>query len=225
MGLNGYENLLNAAESPQNGTLFFIFSRPTPSTHLIPFFPNAIKIRFLKHVPPPYLRRPQRPFLDKPLKQHVRPRHVKTVEAKILNRLLSPELRLPGRTRLARRFRRLNGSNPKLLLHTRQPRILRSIIIHRRNHYFETLEDTRQDKITLIRHIPDVGLEHDCVKDNNSKDLGETPKSGGALSGAESGISGDSDADLQQVIDVWPTLPETVRKAIVAMVEASQVKK
>ncbi len=88
------ELLFNAAESPQNGTLFFIFSRPPPSTHLIPFFTDAIEIRFLKHVPPPYLRRTKRPLLDKPLKQHVRPRHIKTVKAKILNRLLSPKLRL-----------------------------------------------------------------------------------------------------------------------------------
>ena len=52
------ENLLNAAESPQNGTLFFIFSRPLPSTHLIPFFTDAIEICFFENVTPPYFRRP-----------------------------------------------------------------------------------------------------------------------------------------------------------------------
>jgi len=53
------DSSFDAAESPQNVTLFFIFSRPPPSTHLIPFFTDAIEIRFLEKVTPPYLRGPQ----------------------------------------------------------------------------------------------------------------------------------------------------------------------
>jgi len=45
----------------------------------------------------------------------------------------------------------------------------------------------------------------------------------GAGSGADELISGDFDPDLQQVIGAWSTLPEVVRRNIVAMVEALHV--
>ena len=77
-----------------------------------------------------------------------------------------------------------------------------------------------------------AGLEPDGVTGKNSKGLGESSESGGALSGADKPISGDfdlpagrQDPDLQQVIDAWSTLPETVRQDILAMVEASQARK
>ncbi|MDP6544894.1 MAG: hypothetical protein QGH60_12940 [Phycisphaerae bacterium] len=67
-------------------------------------------------------------------------------------------------------------------------------------------------------------LEQGDVTSGNSKGLGESTESGGAESGADKLTSGDYGPDLQRVIDVWPTLPETMRQHILAMVEASQVK-
>ena len=76
------------------------------------------------------------------------------------------------------------------------------------------------------------GLEQADVKCDISRDLGESSESSGAISGADKPISGDfdlpagrQDPDLQQVIDAWSTLPETVRQDILAMVEASQARK
>jgi len=73
--------------------------------------------------------------------------------------------------------------------------------------------------------LGDTGLEPNGVSGESDKCLQNQPQRGGAVSGAESGVSGDFDADLRKVIDAWPTLPETVRQNILAMVEASQVKK
>ena len=65
------------------------------------------------------------------------------------------------------------------------------------------------------------GLEQGDVKSGNSKGLGKSPESGGAESGAESGVSGDFDADLRKVIDAWADLPEAVKTGILAMVDAA----
>ncbi len=70
-----------------------------------------------------------------------------------------------------------------------------------------------------------VGLEPNGVIGKCDKGLQNEPNRGGALSGAESDVSDDFDADLRKVIDAWPRLPEAVRRNIVAMVEASQVEK
>ena len=65
------------------------------------------------------------------------------------------------------------------------------------------------------------GLEQADVTSSNSKGLGESPESGGALSGAEKPISGHFSPDLQQVIDAWPTLPDAVKTAIVVKVRSA----
>jgi hypothetical protein len=64
-------------------------------------------------------------------------------------------------------------------------------------------------------------LEQVGVKGSNVNELGESPESCGALSGADKAISGDCDPGLQQVIDAWQTLPEAARQDIVAMIKAS----
>jgi len=54
--------------------------------------------------------------------------------------------------------------------------------------------------------------------------------SGSSQSGAESGALGArkpafdalADPDLARLIEAWPTLPDAIRRAIVAMVEASK---
>ena len=68
-------------------------------------------------------------------------------------------------------------------------------------------------------------LEQVDVTGGNSKDLGKTPESSGALSGADKPIFEHFDPDLQQVIDAWADLPEAVKTGILAMVNASQVQK
>jgi len=51
----------------------------------------------------------------------------------------------------------------------------------------------------------------------------ECPRSrGGAENDADAPHSAHFDADLQQVVDVWPTFPEAVKAGIVAMVDAAK---
>ena len=65
-----------------------------------------------------------------------------------------------------------------------------------------------------------AGQEPNGVTNNSDKGLQNSPQRGGALSGAESGVSGDFDPELQKVIDAWNTLPQAVRQDIAATVEA-----
>jgi hypothetical protein len=70
-----------------------------------------------------------------------------------------------------------------------------------------------------------VGQEPNGVTNESSRGLQNEPNGGGALSGADKPIFEHFSPDLQQVIDAWADLPKTVRRDILAMVEASQVKK
>jgi len=74
-----------------------------------------------------------------------------------------------------------------------------------------------------------VGLEQDSV----TNETGDTYEIGGDCVGTESGtdrefcgseglISTTCDSDLQRVIDAWPTLPDTVRRDIRAMLETTE---
>ena len=74
-----------------------------------------------------------------------------------------------------------------------------------------------------------VGLELNSV----TNETGDSYDIGGVCVGTESGtdrdflgseglISDTCDSDLQQVIDAWPTLPDTVRQDIVAMLETTE---
>jgi hypothetical protein len=76
-----------------------------------------------------------------------------------------------------------------------------------------------------IRHAVPVGQEPNGVSNESDKGLRNSPNRGGALSGAENGVSGDIDPDLRKVIDVWPTLPGVIRQNILATIKISQVKK
>ena len=70
-----------------------------------------------------------------------------------------------------------------------------------------------------------AGLEPSDITDESNTGLRNEARKGGALSGAKKASFGDFDADLRKVIEAWPTLPEAVRQDILAMVEASQVRK
>ena len=50
-------------------------------------------------------------------------------------------------------------------------------------------------------------------------------ESGGALSGALSAETGQLDADLARVVDAWPGLSEKFKASILAVVEATDVKR
>ena len=62
-----------------------------------------------------------------------------------------------------------------------------------------------------------TGLEHGAKTTANANN----PKIGAAESGATEADSGDSDPDLARLIDRWPSLPEAIRRAIMAMVETT----
>jgi hypothetical protein len=49
------------------------------------------------------------------------------------------------------------------------------------------------------------------------------PTSGGAESGAVDADSDPIDADLAAVVRAWPTMPEQVRRAILALTEVPEV--
>ncbi len=65
-------------------------------------------------------------------------------------------------------------------------------------------------------------LEQVGVKGCESKGLGESPESSGALSGAEGAVFGDFDPDLQRVVNVWADLPAAVKTGILAMVQTTE---
>jgi hypothetical protein len=65
------------------------------------------------------------------------------------------------------------------------------------------------------------GLEH-LPKPSGKTDILDT---GGANCGAfpdTSAPSGPSASDISRVVEAWPSLPEAVRRGIVAMVEAAR---
>jgi len=63
-----------------------------------------------------------------------------------------------------------------------------------------------------------AGVEHPA------KSPEKTPVSG--TGGAESGVHDAPNrqfaSDLQQIIDAWPTLPATIRRGMIAMVEVAR---
>ena len=63
----------------------------------------------------------------------------------------------------------------------------------------------------------DTGLEPQNVSNCNSKNLEEPSKDGAADSGAVGDSSVQIAADLAQVIDAWPNLPESIRRAILLL--------
>jgi hypothetical protein len=67
-----------------------------------------------------------------------------------------------------------------------------------------------------------AGLEGIDVTANTGNELGETPESRAADSGAVSSDSGLIAADLAKVVERWPTLPATVRERIMALVQTDQ---
>jgi len=75
-----------------------------------------------------------------------------------------------------------------------------------------------------VAYLPPRGPERNDVKASSAKPSGESPKAGGAESGAESAEKASKDADLAKVIEAWPGLHEAVRAGILAMVEAAKPK-
>jgi hypothetical protein len=52
--------------------------------------------------------------------------------------------------------------------------------------------------------------------------LGNPPSAGAAKSGADPAGFAPSDLDLARLIDAWPRLPESVRRAILALVASGR---
>jgi len=71
-------------------------------------------------------------------------------------------------------------------------------------------------------HAPRAGLEPGEARCCRAEHLGDSAKSGGAVSGADSPKTGSIEPDLQRVIDAWAELPQVVKAGVLAMVEAAK---
>ena len=78
-------------------------------------------------------------------------------------------------------------------------------------------QGSAEDVVHLDR-VEDRGLEQ--PKDSSEKIEGSN--SGGAKSGVIHAPFPPDDPRLRAIIDAWPTLPESVREAIMAMVSGSE---
>ena len=67
--------------------------------------------------------------------------------------------------------------------------------------------------------LGDTGLEPKTISSCNNKQLGESLKTGDAESGVVGPSSVPLDPDLAQVVQLWPSLSESIRKAIVTLVK------
>lgn len=75
----------------------------------------------------------------------------------------------------------------------------------------------RTPKLSTSRFPCRIG--HVAATTSPANDLGKPPLPRAAKSGASRARNGDSDTDLQAVIDAWPTLPDAVKVDIVAMAQ------
>ena len=66
-----------------------------------------------------------------------------------------------------------------------------------------------------------MGLEAVDVTALSANDLGQSGKTSAAECAANRAVSCEIDADLQMVIDAWPSLPEDDRRAILAIIKAA----
>ena len=67
------------------------------------------------------------------------------------------------------------------------------------------------------------GIEPRAGSTKRCKDRGSTPahNQGGAESGAVENDTAPTDPELAKVIETWPSLPEAIKRAILAMIDAS----
>ncbi len=79
----------------------------------------------------------------------------------------------------------------------------------------EMRKDTAPCENTELLLMGDKGLELNYVTPCNDKKLQDLLESGGAKSGASTLI----EADLQQLVEAWSSLPKNIRSAIVAIVQ------
>ena len=73
-----------------------------------------------------------------------------------------------------------------------------------------------------IELLGPVGFEQGGGIGSNDKPLQNRAKSGAAESGALSGNSPQIDAELAKVIEAWPTLPDAIKAAVLALVNSAQ---
>jgi hypothetical protein len=66
--------------------------------------------------------------------------------------------------------------------------------------------------------MPLVGLESDSASADCKTKLRQPASFSGAAEGAFDGKTADFDPDLARVVNAWPSLPEHVRAAILALV-------
>lgn len=78
---------------------------------------------------------------------------------------------------------------------------------------------TRNGVVAFV--IPPRGLEPKDVNDYDSNDLENQPIPSAAKSAALSAKTSEIDPELQTINEAWPTLPEPLRAAVLAIVRSS----
>jgi hypothetical protein len=68
---------------------------------------------------------------------------------------------------------------------------------------------------------PILGTFKYTQKDSNNLSIPRENKHFSSSSGAESGAVHNVDPELHQIVTAWPTLPEPIRRAVLAMIEVS----
>ena len=63
-------------------------------------------------------------------------------------------------------------------------------------------------------------MSHDAIPENPEKT--GVSENAGADAGAVETKNAHDDADLQAIVDAWPTLPEAIKAGILAMVTAAR---
>jgi hypothetical protein len=70
----------------------------------------------------------------------------------------------------------------------------------------------------IIQQLPPRGLEPNNVKNNHDKGLGQDDSLSAAKSAAFSTENPEIGPDLAKIIEAWPTLPEPIRRAMLASI-------
>jgi hypothetical protein len=77
----------------------------------------------------------------------------------------------------------------------------------------------------LSSNVGTEGFEPDAATADSDITLRQVTVTGAAQSGAAPANSPSSDPDLARVIETWQTLPEPIRKAILALIQSGRVER
>ena len=70
-------------------------------------------------------------------------------------------------------------------------------------------------------HNTPRGLEHDFVNNNSKRTCSSDPVKRWPKSGTDSAKTPKISSELEQIIKVWPSLPEHIKQAIKALIQTN----